>query len=270
MVNSKVFIVAKYTFVEFMASKWVLGYGLGIAMIIAIMSFFSSYFAYTAELYGRFGVSVISGTLMLTSLVSLVFPASAFSTDLELGIAEWFLARPLSYRQYVAGRFIGLSSALVAATIIAYIFSAWIAWLLNVPYWIVLVLGLVNAGVAFFLSALGAALALTTRDRVVALGAAFLAWFYFNFLHPLVVFFLVVMAGLGEVGSYIATVASPVEAGRLLMYAAIDPTLSFMGVLTATDVILTLGPLTYLAPLFSLLLYFALSIWAVLTLRPAL
>lgn len=252
--------VARYTLARHLFSRWVLGYALGIALLIASLTYLSSMFAFTVELYGRLGVAIATGALMMSTMAYLVLSALLLSGDLELGVAEWFLARPLSYRQYLLGRYIGLSAALFLATLASYTASAWIFWIAGGDPRVALAMGLVNSLLAFPFTALGFALASAVGERVAALGAAFLTWLYFNILHPLTVFALVAALNLGEVATYALTAVSPVEAGRLLMYLAVDPTLSFMSPTNAAVLRLELGSWVELTPISSLVAYTAASL----------
>lgn len=258
-------VIALATFRELAFSKWVIGYMGALALISAMLIMTTLMFVggvAGVELYGRLGVVIVAASLMLSTLVSISLLALTITGDAESGVLQWFLARPVTPRGYLLGRFLGASAAVAWATVAGYAASAWATYILGLQDLAVklVIIGLVCAISTIVFSAIGVTLAVYTRSRVAALAAVFAVWLYLNLLHPLALLFLAPLLGFGDVEAYAFLVASPVEAARVLMYALVDPSLTFLGPTLSISIRLEIGWLMYAAPVASMAAYLAASL----------
>lgn len=260
-----VITIAAVTFRELAISRWVIGYLGGVALIsVMLVSATLMLVGGIAgvELYGRLGVTIVAASLMLSTLISISLPALTITGDAEGGVLHWFLARPVTPRGYLIGRFLGIAATVAWATAAGYAASAWLIYVLGLQDLAakIVLMGVVCAASTMVFSAMGTAIAVFAKSRVVALAMVFAVWLYLNLLHPLTLLFLIPLLGLGDVEAYAFLILSPVEAARVFMYALVDPNLTFLGPVMSISIRLEIGWWIYAAPAISMIAYLATAL----------
>lgn len=157
-----------------------------LALALAWVGTGSSFGAGVASL-GRTGASLVNLVLLLVPLLGLVLGALALAGERDRGTLLCLLAQPVVAGEILAGKFLGLAAALVAALSFGFgVAGAVIAWNAGAAE-VGSYLGLV--GLAFLLATaslgLGFLISVLSRAAAAAVGTALFAWLLLVFLGDL-------------------------------------------------------------------------------------
>lgn len=161
--------------------------------------------------FGKTAAGIINLIMLIVPLMALTIGASSLVSERESGTLISLLAQPVNRLEVIAGKFLGLATALLAALALGFGLSAAVmaakggtlqveayAWLVSLSF--VLALAMLSTGMLISAAA---------RTVSVALGAAIIVWLT-----------LVLLGPLGLMGS---SLAFRVEDPRLFSLALINP-----------------------------------------------
>jgi Cu-processing system permease protein len=193
-------------------NRWFVFYAVAFAVLAISLAFLSlagtETFGYTG--YGRTAASLINLVILLVPLMALTAGAGAISPDRERGSLAYLLAQPVSRLEVLAGKYVGLALALLAALAIGFgasclliaprqqIAGAELAWLV---VW--------SAALALSMLSVGVLLSVCCRRAATALGAAVVLWLG-----------LVLLGDLGLMGS---ALVMDLSVERLFTLALLSP-----------------------------------------------
>lgn len=214
-------------------SRWLLAYAgaLGLLGLAAALVGLRGAPGLTLQAFGRTAATLTNLCLLLAPLVALAMGSLAIAGERDRGTLDHLLAQPLSRRELLWGKYLGLLAALLAATFAGF-----------APAALVLATGggagelvrlapfplLAGALVAPML-ALGVAISVRCGSGIQALGVALAAWFLFVLLYDLLLIGALVSGGLGAGPLAALLVANPVDSARVLVILSLEPDLYLLG-----------------------------------------
>jgi Cu-processing system permease protein len=203
--------IAKYIILDIVRSKVLLAYTL---LLLAIsLTIFMSDADVTKGL-----VSITTVILIIVPLVSIVYATTYYFNAAEF--TEMLVSQPISRRNILMGKFIGISSSILLAFIIGvclpvslFAFSA--TGITLMVSGCLLTLSFVS--LAFLTSTI-------TRDKAKGIGLALMLWFYFSIIFDgLVLLFLYTFADYPLEKAMIAlTALNPIDLARILILLQMD------------------------------------------------
>ena len=250
-----------------LTNRWLIAYsillgGLGLA---ATAAGFDSASGLAIQAFGRTTATLMNLCLLLSPLVAVVMGAALIAAEQERGTLENLLAQPLSRTELLMGKYLGLLTALTAATVagfvpagVAIISAAGPAVL---GHYLLFPTIAVLAGAA--MAAVGVLISVTSRSAVQAQGMAMVTWFTFVLLYDLVLMGSLAVSGMPAQWLAAALVANPVDAARVLGVLALEPDLYLLGPAGAFLTTRLSAPGT------ALLLIGALGLWALVPVAAA-
>jgi Cu-processing system permease protein len=203
--------IAKYTILDIVRSKVLLAYTL-LLLAISLTIFMSDADA-TKGL-----VSITTVILIIVPLVSVVYATTYYFNAAEF--TEMLVSQPISRRNILLGKFIGICSSILIAFIVGvcvpvamFAFSATGVTLMLSGC----LLTLSFISLAFLTSTL-------TRDKAKGIGLALMLWFYFSIIFDgLVLLFLTLFADYPlEKAMIILTALNPIDLARILILLQLD------------------------------------------------
>ncbi|MFQ5745622.1 MAG: ABC transporter permease [Gemmatimonadota bacterium] len=179
--------------------------------------------------YAKAMAGLVHLALLFVPLMA-IFPATAaIAEDRESGTLEYLLAQPVTFGDVYAGKWVGVTLAVVLSLTIGFAPAAAVAMLRGVPpglvltaYTFVLVLALAFVSVGVLLSVVAG-----SRSKATTLGIV--AWLVFVALGSLGVMAVFLRWGLPRQVLYAWTFLNPVEAFRVGVVTVLDPDLSLLG-----------------------------------------
>ena len=203
--------IAKYIILDIVRSKVLLAYTL---LLLAIsLTIFMSDADVTKGL-----VSITTVILIIVPLVSIVYATTYYFNAAEF--TEMLVSQPISRRNILMGKFIGISSSILLAFIIGvcipvclFAFSA--TGITLMISGCLLTLSFIS--LAFLTSTI-------TRDKAKGIGLALMLWFYFSIIFDgLVLLFLYTFADYPLEKAMIAlTALNPIDLARILILLQLD------------------------------------------------
>ena len=203
--------IAKYIILDIVRSKVLLAYTL---LLLAIsLTIFMSDADVTKGL-----VSITTVILIIVPLVSIVYATTYYFNAAEF--TEMLVSQPISRRNILMGKFIGISSSILLAFIIGvcvpvclFAFSA--TGITLMVSGCLLTLSFIS--LAFLTSTI-------TRDKAKGIGLALMLWFYFSIIFDgLVLLFLYTFADYPLEKAMIAlTALNPIDLARILILLQLD------------------------------------------------
>ncbi|MEP6612372.1 MAG: ABC transporter permease subunit [Mucilaginibacter sp.] len=203
--------IAKYIILDIVRSKVLLAYTL---LLLAIsLTIFMSDADVTKGL-----VSITTVILIIVPLVSIVYATTYYFNAAEF--TEMLVSQPISRRNILLGKFIGISSSILLAFIIGvcvpvclFAFSA--TGITLMVSGCLLTLSFIS--LAFLTSTI-------TRDKAKGIGLALMLWFYFSIIFDgLVLLFLYTFADYPLEKAMIAlTALNPIDLARILILLQLD------------------------------------------------
>jgi Cu-processing system permease protein len=203
--------ISKYIILDILRSKVLLAYTL---LLLAIsLTIFMSDADVTKGL-----VSITTVILIIVPLVSIVYATTYYFNAAEF--TEMLVSQPISRRNILLGKFIGISSSILLAFIIGiclpvclFAFSA--TGITLMVSGCLLTLSFVS--LAFLTSTI-------TRDKAKGIGLALMLWFYFSIIFDgLVLLFLYTFADYPlERSMIVLTALNPIDLARILILLQLD------------------------------------------------
>ncbi|MDR3694786.1 ABC transporter permease subunit [Mucilaginibacter sp.] len=203
--------IAKYIILDIIGSKVLLAYTL---LLLAIsLTIFMSDADVTKGL-----VSITTVILIIVPLVSIVYATTYYFNASEF--TELLVSQPISRRNILLGKYIGISSSILVAFIIGvcipvclFAFSATGVTLMVSGC----LLTLSFISLAFLTSTI-------TRDKAKGIGLALMLWFYFSIIFDgLVLLFLYQFADYPlEKAMIVLTALNPIDLARILILLQLD------------------------------------------------
>ncbi|MGZ3753667.1 MAG: ABC transporter permease subunit [Mucilaginibacter sp.] len=203
--------IAKYIILDIVRSKVLLAYTL---LLLAIsLTIFMSDADVTKGL-----VSITTVMLIIVPLVSIVYATTYYFNASEF--TELLVSQPISRRNILLGKYIGISSSILVAFIIGicipvclFAFSATGVTLMVSGC----LLTLTFISLAFLTSTI-------TRDKARGIGLALMFWFYFSIIFDgLVLLFLYQFADYPlEKAMIVLTALNPIDLARILILLQLD------------------------------------------------
>ncbi|GAB3917378.1 ABC transporter permease subunit [Mucilaginibacter boryungensis] len=203
--------IAKYILLDIIRSKVLLAYTL---LLLAIsLTIFISDADVTKGL-----VSITTVILIIVPLVSVVYATTYYFNAAEF--TEMLVAQPISRRNILLGKFIGISSAVLLAFIIGVCIPVGLFAFNATGLTLMLsgcLLTLSFLSLAFFTSVI-------TRDKAKGIGLALMIWFYFSIIFDgLVLLFLYTFADYPlEKAMIVLTALNPIDLARILILLQLD------------------------------------------------
>lgn len=203
--------ISKYIILDILRSKVLLAYTL---LLLAIsLTIFMSDADVTKGL-----VSITTVILIIVPLVSIVYATTYYFNAAEF--TEMLVSQPISRRNILLGKFIGISSSILLAFIIGiclpvclFAFSA--TGITLMVSGCLLTLSFVS--LAFLTSTI-------TRDKAKGIGLALMLWFYFSIIFDgLILLFLYTFADYPlEKAMIVLTALNPIDLARILILLQLD------------------------------------------------
>jgi len=203
--------IAKYIILDIVRSKVLLAYTL-LLLAISLTIFMSD----ADVTKGLVGITTV--ILIIVPLVSIVYATTYYFNAAEF--TEMLVSQPISRRNILMGKFIGISSSILLAFIIGvclpvslFAFSA--TGITLMVSGCLLTLSFVS--LAFLTSTI-------TRDKAKGIGLALMLWFYFSIIFDgLVLLFLYTFADYPLEKAMIAlTALNPIDLARILILLQMD------------------------------------------------
>lgn len=185
--------------------------------------------------FDRTTAGLINLSLLLVPMLSLMLGAGSIAGERERGTLASVLAQPVSPRELLIGKYLGLTVAIWMAIAFGFgatgLVLALIAPMSDIGHYALFVL--LSAALASATLSLGMLISVLSDSRVKALGIAVLLWFV-----------MVLAYDLGAIGIALAiapsgrmlvlpVLANPVETTRILAVLSIEPDLQILGPLGA-------------------------------------
>ncbi|CAN5348146.1 ABC transporter permease subunit [soil metagenome] len=203
--------IAKYIILDIIRSKVLLAYTL-LLMAISLTIFLSD-----ADVTKGL-VSITTIILIIVPLVSIVYATTYYFNAAEF--TEMLVSQPISRRNILLGKFIGISSSILVAFIIGVcipvsIFAFSATGITLMVSGCLLTLSFVS--LAFLTSTI-------TRDKAKGIGLALMLWFYFSIIFDgLVLLFLYSFADYPlEKAMIVLTALNPIDLARILILLQLD------------------------------------------------
>lgn len=203
--------IAKYIILDIVRSKVLLAYTL---LLLAIsLTIFMSDADVTKGL-----VSITTVILIIVPLVSIVYATTYYFNASEF--TEMLVSQPISRRNILMGKFIGISSSILLAFIIGVCFPVCLFAFSATGITLMIsgcLLTLSFISLAFLTSTI-------TRDKAKGIGLALMLWFYFSIIFDgLVLLFLYTFADYPLEKAMIAlTALNPIDLARILILLQLD------------------------------------------------
>jgi len=203
--------IAKYIILDIIRSKVLLAYTL---LLLAIsLTIFTSDADVTKGL-----VSITTIILIIVPLVSIVYATTYYFNASEF--TEMLVSQPISRRDILLGKFIGISCSILVAFIIGVcipvsIFAFSATGITLMVTGCLLTLSFIS--LAFLTSTL-------TRDKAKGIGLALMLWFYFSIIFDgLVLLFLYSFSDYPlEKAMIVLTALNPIDLARILILLQLD------------------------------------------------
>jgi len=213
--------------------RWLQGYALVVAVVgvVAAYAAWNSSHGLSLASFGRTTATLTNFCLLLAPLVALTMGASAVASERDRGTLDFLLAQPLSRRDLLLGKYLGLSLSAILATLAGFL-----------PAWISVAAMAGGAGTVRFaifpaiattlvaaMLALGLCISVSSRSAVQAQGRAIFLWFAFVLLYDLLLMGTLLTADLGPGVLVSLLLLNPVDAARILAVLALEPDLHLLG-----------------------------------------
>lgn len=214
-------------------NRWLIGYAILLAVLGVIIASVGSSSAagLSLQIFGRTTATLINMCLFVAPLVAVTLGAGSIAGERDMGTLEHLLAQPIDRSDLIFGKYIGLWSALVFATLAGFAPAgvligsmagiAYAAHFLLFPMLAVLVISAMLA-VGLFIS-------VRSRGRAEAQTTAILLWFAFVIAYDLIFIGSLSIVRLPANILAVLLFLNPIDAGRVIVTLALDPELYVLG-----------------------------------------
>lgn len=214
-------------------SRWFLLYTIGFAALGLGVSYASSVSAGGAGLsgFGRTTAGLINIVLLVVPLMALTAGAGAIASERERGMLAYFLAQPISRIEFLLGKYLGLSVALVASICLGMgACAAILAWKAGAagP---ATILWFTSLSIALALAMLSVGMLISTlaRKASVAVGTAVFLWLVLVFVTDLGLMAGTLALKLRIEELFALSMANPLQVFKMWSLHAIDASLDVLG-----------------------------------------
>lgn len=203
--------IAKYIILDIVRSKVLLAYTI-LLLAISLTIFMSDADA-TKGL-----VSITTVILIIVPLVSVVYATTYYFNAAEF--TEMLVSQPISRRDILMGKFIGISASVVLAFVVGVCIPVALFAFSTTGITLMIsgcLLTLTFVSLAFLTSVI-------TRDKAKGIGLALMLWFYFSIIFDgLVLLFLFLFADYPlEKAMIVLTALNPIDLARILILLQLD------------------------------------------------
>ena len=231
-------VLARKEFRDRIRNRWVLA----VTLIFAAFALVIAYFG--AAQQGAVGfrgieitiASLVSLVIYLVPLIALILGFDAVVGERERGSLDLLLSMPLTRRELLLGKFLGLSAALACSTVIGFgVAGALLAFSLPasaIYHYLGFMLSSVLLGMAFLSLAVMVSVFATDRGR--ASGAAIALWFFFVLVYDLLLLGGLVVTG-GKIGVDVfpyLLLLNPADVFRILNIFGLEDVRTLYGLTT--------------------------------------
>jgi Cu-processing system permease protein len=181
--------------------------------------------------FGRTAASLINLVILIVPLMALTVGASAIAGERERGTLSYLLAQPVTRMEVLAGKYLGLASALLASLALGFgLSSALIAWRSGTAdaSAFVRLVGL-SLALALAMLSVGFLLSVLTRKGSVAAGAAVFLWLGLVFLGDLGLMGSTVMFKLQVTELFQLALLNPLQVFKMAALDSINASLDVLG-----------------------------------------
>jgi len=233
LISTEFKILLKKEIKEALRNRWLIVFSVIYAVLGLSLSYYSilglSYLGLKA--FGRVSAALVNLTLYIVPLMSLSLSGLSLVSDRERNTLEILLSQPVSKTEVALSRYIGITLSIFLSTFLGYGLAAWYLWLVlssgDIAVFIQLML--ITLLLASTLTAVGLLISILSRTRFEALATVLLIWFTLVVLYDLLVIGVTLVADLKVFDILSLLIFNPVEAARLLMIQALDPSLLLLG-----------------------------------------
>lgn len=179
--------------------------------------------------FARAFAALVHLALLFVPLMALFPATAAIAEERESGALEYLLAQPVTFGEVYAGKWGGISVAVLLALTIGFGAAGAVAVLRGVPPSLIATLFGFVVLLALAFVALGLCLSTLAVSRARATTLGIMIWLTFVALGSLGIMAGVIRWGIAEQALVIWTFVNPVEAFRIGVVAVLDPDLSLLG-----------------------------------------
>lgn len=231
-------LLARKEFLDRIRNRWVLA----VTLVFAVFALVIAYFG--AAQQGAVGfrgidvtiASLVSLVIYLVPLIALILGFDAVVGERERGSLDLLLSMPLTRRELLLGKFLGLSAALACSTVVGFGFAGVLlvqsASGAALFHYAGFMLSSVLLGMAFL--SLAVAVSVFAPDRGRASGMAIALWFFFVLVYDLLLLGGLVVTG-GQFGAdafpYLLLL-NPADVYRILNIFSLEDVRTLYGLTT--------------------------------------
>jgi ABC-type transport system involved in multi-copper enzyme maturation permease subunit len=213
--------------------RWLQGYALVVALVglVAAYAAWNSAHGMSLASFGRTTATLTNFCLLLAPLVALTMGASAVASERDRGTLDFLLAQPLSRREVLLGKYLGLSLSAILATLAGFLPAGIAVAAMSGGTGILrfAVFPAIATALVVAMLALGLCISVSSRSAVQAQGRAIFLWFAFVLLYDLLLMGTLLTADLGPGVLVSLLLLNPVDSARILAVLALEPDLHLLG-----------------------------------------
>lgn len=216
-----------------LSNKWLIVYALMYAALGLSLSYYGllglGYLGLKG--FGRVSATLINLTLYLVPLISMSLSGLSVVSEREGRTLERLLSQPISKVELLAAKYVGIVVSIGTATVLGYGLASWYMLFILGPGDIAIFISILLSSLllAATLSSLGLLISTISASRFGALSAVLMGWLFLVAIYDVLVMGATLVADLRWADLLPLLMVNPVEAARILMIYALDPTLIFLG-----------------------------------------
>jgi Cu-processing system permease protein len=226
-------VIARKEVRDALRNRWFMLYSAGFAALALALAYISLGDMGTARLagFGRTAAGLVNLVLLVVPLMALTLGAQSLAGEFERGTLATLLSQPITRREALLGKYIGLSLALGATILVGFGLAACLVALRAGgvdagPFGLIvaaaLLLGLAMLALGFLISSLA-------RHAGTATAVALSVWILFVFAGDLGLMGTALTMRLPVDALFALTIANPLEAFRIGTIAAMTGALDVLG-----------------------------------------
>jgi Cu-processing system permease protein len=225
--------VAQKELLDSIRNRWVLGYGVILALLglAAASAGLDGSAGLALQTFGRTTATLMNLCLLFAPIVAVLTGAAAIAGEQDRGTLEMLLAQPIARTRLLLAKYVGLFASLTIATVAGFAPAGILIATTSGPsflgYYLLFPAIATTLGAAML--GVGMLISVSSRTGVQAQGTAVLVWFGCVLLYDLLLIGTLSLSGM-SVGLIAASlVANPVDAARVLGVLALEPDLYLLG-----------------------------------------
>jgi Cu-processing system permease protein len=177
-----VYVIAKREFLDAIRNRWFFFFA-GLFILLDSTVSYSGIVGGGANTFLKPAVSMLNLVLILVPLIALVMGANSFTGARESW--ELLLIQPISRKEAMLGKYIGLSTAITLTIIIGFI-SAGLILILNIGYKEIshfLLLILLSVLLSLVFLSISSLTSIILGEKAKSIGVSFMLWFWFAVIY---------------------------------------------------------------------------------------